>query len=433
MYTFTNTGLCIKDLDLIKQITVKDFEYFCDHLVLISKESEPFMGGNLFSLRGNEWRNMRGTLSPAFTGSKMRAMFVLMAECAENFAKHFYDKTTDSIINDVELKDILTKYTNDVIASAAFGIKCDSLADDNNIFYKMGRSLTQMGTWIFIKFGLYTALPSLMNFLKVRIFPKDTVAFFHNIVMETIKKREKENIYRPDMIQLLMEARNGRLKYERDVDKDTGFATVEESTLTSQENLVKKQLADSDITPQALIFFFAGFDASSTSMGFMILELALNPDVQEKLYKEIVETMEAYDGKLSYEAVVKMKYLDQVVSGNIIQLFKFPFLFFLTVESLRKWTPGFQADRACVKKYTFDPLKPGEQPLTILEGTQVFIPIRAIHLDPKFFPNPDKFDPDRFSDENKHTIISGSYMPFGVGPRNCIGIIALHYKFQFIN
>lgn len=55
----------------------------------------------------------------------------------------------------------------------------------------------------------------------------------------------------------------------------------------------------------------------------------------------------------------------------------------------------------------------------------VLIPAVGIHYDPKYFPNPNKFDPDRFSDENKSSIVPGSYIPFGVSPRNCIGITQL--------
>jgi len=45
----------------------------------------------------------------------------------------------------------------------------------------------------------------------------------------------------------------------------------------------------------------------------------------------------------------------------------------------------------------------------------------SIHRDPKYYPNPKKFDPERFSDENKDSINSAAYFPFGLGPRNCIG------------
>jgi cytochrome P450 family 9 len=51
----------------------------------------------------------------------------------------------------------------------------------------------------------------------------------------------------------------------------------------------------------------------------------------------------------------------------------------------------------------------------------VVVPIRSLHYDPRYFSDPDRFDPERFSDENKGKIVPGSYLPFGIGPRNCIG------------
>lgn len=55
-------------------------------------------------------------------------------------------------------------------------------------------------------------------------------------------------------------------------------------------------------------------------------------------------------------------------------------------------------------------------------GEGIFFPTYFLQRDPKYFENPDKFDPERFSDENKHKIVPFTYFPFGVGPRNCIGI-----------
>lgn len=77
----------------------------------------------------------------------------------------------------------------------------------------------------------------------------------------------------------------------------------------------------------------------------------------------------------------------------------------------------------CVKQYTIPPTEKEERSIVLEKGSSITIPIVAIHYDPKYFPEPDKFDPDRFSEENKAAIVSGSYMPFGVGPRNCIGKI----------
>jgi cytochrome P450 family 9 len=137
-------------------------------------------------------------------------------------------------------------------------------------------------------------------------------------------------------------------------------------------------------------------------MSFMGYELAVNPEVQEKLFEEIQESERELNGKkLSYEKLQSLKYLDQVVS-----------------EVLRKWPPAPGTDRICVKDYV---LEYDDRRVVIEKGINLMIPVRAIHHDPEFFPNPEKFDPERFSNENKGSIREFTYLPFGVGPRNCIG------------
>lgn len=132
-------------------------------------------------------------------------------------------------------------------------------------------------------------------------------------------------------------------------------------------------------------------------------ELSINPDIQQKLYEELVKTENGLHGKrIDYETLHKLKYLDQVVS-----------------ESLRKWPAAPVTDRACTKDYQCEF---GEDKKFRFEnGVSFWIPIYGLHHDPKYYPEPEKFDPERFSDENKHKIVPGTYMPFGVGPRNCIG------------
>lgn len=95
-----------------------------------------------------------------------------------------------------------------------------------------------------------------------------------------------------------------------------------------------------------------------------------------------------------------MKYMDSFIS-----------------ETLRYWPPLAGTDRECVKDYDYDD---GQCTFTIKKGTYISIPIYGLHFDEKYWENPTKFDPDRFNDENKDKITPGTYMPFGVGPRNCI-------------
>lgn len=88
---------------------------------------------------------MRTTLSPAFTSSKMRNMYTLITDSAEQFVDHFMKKASQSPEGaplTVELKDILTRFANDVIATTAFGIQCDSLGQPENEFYMMGKEAT---------------------------------------------------------------------------------------------------------------------------------------------------------------------------------------------------------------------------------------------------------------------------------------------------
>ncbi|GBP26417.1 Cytochrome P450 9e2 [Eumeta japonica] len=94
----------------------------------------------------------------------------------------------------------------------------------------------------------------------------------------------------------------------------------------------------------------------------------------------------------------------------------------LNLETLRKWPPAPNPDRYCQKRYNLGkPHEKATKDVYLEEGSVVVIPVWPIHYDPKYYPDPHRFDPERFSDENKHNIKPFTYLPFGVGPRNCIG------------
>ena len=166
------------------------------------------------------------------------------------------------------------------------------------------------------------------------------------------------------------------------------------------KNRQKQEITLEDICSQAFIFFLAGFETVSTFLTFAFYELTVNPEIQSRLREEL----QTVEGKITYETLLGLKYLDMVVS-----------------EVLRKWPPAILTDREVNKQITIQPKKPGERPLVLEEGVACMLPIFAIHRDEKFYPDPEQFDPERFSDENKHKINPSAYLPFGTGPRNCIG------------
>jgi cytochrome P450 family 9 len=261
---------------------------------------------------------------------------------------------------DFEFKELATKFTVDNIASCAFGIEINSFSNPDNDFYQIASQFANFGRFkTVIKFIGYMVFPRIMKFFKIKLFGDKISKFFQEAIIDTIRIREEKGIIRHDMINLLMQAKNGDLIHEKEKEGALeGFATVEESQMGKSQ--VKRKWDDLDLAAQCFIFFLAGFDTVATTMGFIGYELACNPEIQQRLYEEIAEAERAQEGKpLTYEKLQGLMYLDQVIC-----------------EVLRKWPPAPGTDRTCVKDYE---LQCDEMKFTIEKGTNFFIPIWGIH------------------------------------------------------
>lgn len=403
----------VRDPEIIKQIAIKDFDHFEDHQSFA--DVGDLWGSSLFFMKGQRWRQMRATLSPAFTGFKMRQMYELVSECADNFVNHLKGRVKVGETLNVEIKDLYSRYSNDVIASCAFGLTgLDSFAEPNNEFYVDGKELTNFTSPIVILQTLIIMfLPKVAKALKLGL---SKALKFKNMVLQTMEFRKKNNIFRPDMINIMIQVRDGSLKYQED-DKskelNDGFAAVEESEMGKAS--VNRHWNDDEIVAQTFLFFIAGFETVATMLTFTSYELVANPDIQQRLYEEIAEVNEVLGGeRITYDALQKMKYLDQVIC-----------------EAMRKWPPLVVIDRVCVKDYVFNDRE--NLKFDVEKGSVFFIPVFGIHHDPNYYPDPHKFNPDRFSDANKANILPGTYLPFGLGPRNCIGNIYYITTYLSIN
>lgn len=388
---------------MIKKLTINDENYFLDRTHTLDEKFDPILGRALVSLGGQRWRAMRSTLSPMFTNIKVKEMFRLIAECGRQMVKFCLIEDAHDKIQIYEMKSFFTKASHDVIATCAFGINVDSFQNGDNVFYTMGNKITEYGGInLALKFLSFRSLPKLLRLFEIDFFNKDIKKFFSKTVMDTMRVRLEMGYVRRDLIDLLVQVKNGRLRRVEvsDTEKEEiGYAAAEEVVM---ENEYKTILTDDDIVAQCLQFFFAGLDTVASLLSFISYELALNGDVQEKLYQELITMNSNLRGRpLTFTDLQELQYLDMVIS-----------------EGLRKWPPAVNADRRCVKDYLYDD---GVNKFTIEKGTPIWIPIITLHHDPQYFPNPEVFDPERFSDENKKHIKSGTYIPFGSGTRNCIG------------
>lgn len=99
----------------------------------------------------------------------------------------------------------------------------------------------------------------------------------------------------------------------------------------------------------------------------------------------------------------------------------------MCVETLRKYPPAPLISRKCENNYQIPNSK-----VELPAGMRVIIPIYGFHHDPNYYPDPTKFNPERFTEENKRTRHPYTYLPFGEGPRNCIGIVFYLFSLSVI-
>ncbi|XP_015117421.1 cytochrome P450 9e2 [Diachasma alloeum] len=377
-YDFNNSPIVVlRDIEVIKSVGVKHFDHFVDRTAMVDPEQEPLFGNNLAGLKGNKWREMRNLLSPAFTSSKMKGMFKLMSDCAKNFANHIANDTSSKPVT-YNTKDVFARYTTDVIATCAFGVAVDSMKNPDNDFYVLGKKASVFQGLALLKMQLMRTLPWVTKILGIHIIDPKIDKFFVELVQGTIDARDRQGIVRPDMIQLMMETRKNK----------EGDGPV---------------LDIRDMVSQAFVFFFGGFDTTSSTMCFVAHHIAIDPDVQRKLQEEVDEVYEQCDQSVTYEAINNMKYLDALVN-----------------ECLRMYPIGVALDRLCTKEFELPPALPGKKPVLLKPGDRVWFPVYALHMHPDYFNEPEKFYPERFIEDPK-MLHSSAYFPFGVGPRMCIG------------
>ncbi|KAJ8913637.1 hypothetical protein NQ315_007354 [Exocentrus adspersus] len=381
LYSMLKPVLLVVDLDLVKHILTKDFQHFTDRNVYTNEKSDP-LSSHLFALGGNRWRNLRAKLSPTFTSGRIKSMFQTLVDCGLILEK--YIEKNISPEEPVDIKNILACFSTDVIGSCAFGIDCNSFENPNSAFRVYSQRLFTVTKLKALKGLLLQSFGGLGRALGIKSVPTDIADFFTKVVSDTVTYREKNNVLRKDFLQLLIDLR-------RD-DKDeqhTGHDVERDG----------KSLSMDEIVAQSFVFFLAGFETSSTSTTFALFELATHQDIQDRLRTEILDTLKKHDNKITYDSLSEMKYLDQVVN-----------------ETMRLRTVAQLLQRMCTKDYKV----PGED-LIIEKGTTVFISVMGAQKDEEYWENPQEFNPDRFNEKNKNNVVQYASMPFGEGPRACIG------------
>lgn len=190
----------------------------------------------------------------------MRQMFEFVSSVGQQVAKTLTVQIKNGGENSFEFKDLARKFTVDTIATCAFGIEVNSFENPKNDFHRIAGKVANFSSFITtLKFAGYFAVPKLMRALKIKFFDEETTDFFQKAINETMRYRESEGVVRHDMINLLIQAKLGKLTHEKEPETKKsveGFATVEESQVG--RNAVTRKWDDDDLYAQCFIFFFAG-------------------------------------------------------------------------------------------------------------------------------------------------------------------------------
>jgi len=224
LYSFTVPSLLLRDPEVIKDILVKDFDNFHSRGIVINEKVQPLQG-HLVALSGSKWRNLRVKLTPTFTAGKMKVMFGTLVECGKELQDCLQEHADKR--ETIEIKDILARYTTDVIASCAFGIQCNCLKNPDAEFRKWGRKIFELPVATKIFRTVTLLLPSFRRFLEFP--PKDVSKYFMKMVKDTVEYREKNDVKRNDFMQLLIQMKNKTQRVTE--EEDIKLGNLEEDDL----------------------------------------------------------------------------------------------------------------------------------------------------------------------------------------------------------
>ncbi|XP_063284879.1 cytochrome P450 3A8-like [Pelobates fuscus] len=338
-----------------------------------------------------QWKRIRSILSPTFTSGKLKKMFPLVKQYGDLLVQNLQQKIERK--EPLNMKDIFGGYSMDIVLSTSFSVKVDSINNPNDPFVTNAMKMFNFSFLnpLFLLTVICPFLVPLLDKMNFCFFPLSVLNFY----MDAIKKIKKERYNNKqsdqvDFMQLMIDSQN------------------KENQSTEDESHGCKELTDTELMAQALIFIIAGFETTSNTMTFLAYNIATNPDVQTKLQQEI-DTFFPNKAPPTYDAVMQMEYLDMVIN-----------------ETLRLYPATGRIERVCKKTSNINGL-------TIPQGVVTVIPLYALHRDPDNFPEPEEFRPERFSKENKENL-DYVFLPFGSGPRNCIGMrfALMNVKLAFV-
>jgi len=383
-------NLVIAKPEFIKEILVTQFENFQQriHVLYISD----WWDNSVVMSSGHHWRYMRSVITPAFNSTKVRDMFRQMSYCLREMDSFLHEKFVHLRSIEMDMRPFFSAMTLDVLCNTSFGHNTSTLRNSDSDFTRHAKILSTLNIESNALNGLPMVIPGMKHVFKwldLDYVNKNSLQFIKDKLTTMINDRKTINAteYTNDTLQNLIDANNNTCDLREYMELPG-----------AKEYCVRKKMGlnDDELVANAIVVLMAGYDTTATTLTWMAYLLATNPHVQEKLVQAIDGIPD--DEHDDFDAIMRLEYLDWFLS-----------------ETLRL----FPAANRTGRDATVDTTVCG---VNIYEGMSLTIPIYAIHRMPEYWERPNECIPERFAPENKHRIIPYTYLPFGAGPRACLGV-----------
>jgi cytochrome P450 len=363
---FRENTLIVNDPGLIKHVLVDNAGNYrmSDIRQLVLR---PILRDGLLTAEGPVWKRSRKAMSPVFTPRHARGFAGQMLHQSEQFVQKYQGLGKEGGIFDIAID--MTELTFDILAETLFSGEIvsasDHFADDvNQLLHRMGRvdpmDLMRAPAWV----------PRL-----TRVGGRKVLDKFRQLVRDT------------------MDARLERMKADR--------AAVPEDFLTLLlEQAGPEGLTMEEIEDNILTFIGAGHETTARALGWTLFCVANVPDVRDAMEAEI-------DAVLATGAE-PVEWLDRM--PHVRAAFE---------ETLRLYPPAPSINRAAIADDGWT--TPAGEHIAIRAGTTVLVMPWTLHRHSLYWPNPRAYMPERFLPENRAKINRFQFLPFGAGPRVCIG------------